>query len=49
MNATIPASGAALASTGLVCTGLTVGAALLPRLIGVALLALARRNSKAHL
>ncbi|WP_426998427.1 hypothetical protein [Pseudarthrobacter sp. N5] len=45
MNATIPASGAALAYTGL-----NVGAGLLTALgvllIGVALMALARRGSK---
>lgn len=52
MNATIPASGAALASTGLAYTGLNAGAALLTALgimlIGVALLALVRRDAKAR-
>jgi hypothetical protein len=50
MNATLPASGAALAATGLAYTGLNIGAALLTALgvmlIGMALLALIRRDSK---
>lgn len=50
MNAAIPASGAALAYTGLAYTGLNAGAALLTALgfmlIGVALVALARRGGK---
>ena len=50
MNATVPAAGAALAVTGLAYTGLDVGAAVLTALgvmlIGVALLALLRRDSK---
>lgn len=52
MNAALPASGAALATTGLAYTGLDAGAALLTALgvmlIGVALLALVRRDSKAR-
>ncbi len=50
MNSTLPASGAALASSGLAYTGLNVGSTLLTALgvmlIGVALLALFRRDSK---
>lgn len=51
MNSALPASGAAaLTSIGLACTGLDVGSSLLTAfgvlLIGVALLALLRRDSK---